>query len=59
MTDKIYSDAKIAELYDLCNTWGDDNDFYLSLATGSEKLKILDLGCGTGILSPCIRRKGS
>lgn len=58
MTDKIYSDAKIAELYDLCNTWGDDNDFYLSLAIGSEKLKILDLGCGTGILSHAFAEKG-
>ena len=58
MTDKIYNDAKIAELYDLCNTWGDDNDFYLSLATGSEKLKILDLGCGTGIVSHAFAEKG-
>ena len=58
MTDKMYNDAQIAELYDLCNTWGDDNDFYLSLATSGEKLKILDLGCGTGILSHAFAEKG-
>ena len=51
MVDKMYIDNRIADLYDLFNPWANDNEFYLSLATDNDKLKILDLGCGTGKLS--------
>ena len=57
MIDKMYIDPKIAHLYDTCNSWGDDTDFYLSLAS-KDKIKILDLGCGTGILTRAFAEKG-
>ena len=44
-----YQHAQIAEIYDLANPWGQDNDFYLSLA-GLRPCSVLDLGCGTGTL---------
>src|SRR6516164_1363566 len=44
-----YSNARVAELYDLANPRAQDADFYLALA-GSSTRRILDLGCGTGTL---------
>lgn len=52
----MYIDTKIAELYDLCNPWADDTNFYLSLVPDNS-IKILDLGCGTGILSRAFAEK--
>jgi SAM-dependent methyltransferase len=49
MLDAHYENPGIAELYDLGNPWSVDRDFYLSLA-GSPRSRILDLGCGTGLL---------
>lgn len=58
MKDLLYSDKKIADLYDLLNPWAKDTDFYLSLA--SEKTSnILDIGCGTGILSRAFAEKNN
>ncbi|MBA3909268.1 MAG: class I SAM-dependent methyltransferase [Rhodobacter sp.] len=48
--DLHYTDPRLAQLYDLENGWGPDSAFYLSLA-GPIPCEILDLGCGTGILS--------
>ncbi len=52
--DLHYTDSRLARLYDQdcgpdCNA-GADSAFYLSLA-GPAPQRILDLGCGTGILS--------
>jgi|SRR5271165_1882914 len=44
-----YHDARIAEIYDVANSWAPDEDFYSLLAAG-RPLRILDLGCGTGAL---------
>ncbi len=49
MPDAHYENPKLAEVYDLGNPWSIDRDFYLSLA-GPARLRILDLGCGTGLL---------
>lgn len=38
-------------MYDLENTRGPDTDFYLRLATDLGARTILDLGCGTGLLT--------
>ncbi|QND84110.1 SAM-dependent methyltransferase [Chromobacterium vaccinii] len=50
MGESLYGEPLLAEVYDLFNAWGEDNDFYLGLcspAVGSA----LDLGCGTGLLA--------
>src|SRR5262245_25854865 len=49
--DDHYTDPRLVELYDLENTGRDDTDFYLALATELNTQHILDLGCGTGVLT--------
>ncbi|MGJ8524761.1 Ubiquinone biosynthesis O-methyltransferase, mitochondrial [Halomonadaceae bacterium LMG 33818] len=57
MADLHYEHAQLALLYDLENRWGVSDDFYLALA---EKCKgyILDMGCGTGLLSNAMAALG-
>lgn len=49
--DNHYVDPRLVELYDLENPRGADTDFYLNLATQLNAHRILDLGCGTGLLA--------
>ena len=49
MPDLHYEHPDLAEIYDIDNGWSVDRDFYLALAGGGRK-RILDLGCGTGLL---------
>lgn len=49
MPDVHYLHPRLAEIYDLDSGWSSDRDFYLSLATSAPQ-RILDLGCGTGLL---------
>jgi predicted TPR repeat methyltransferase len=49
LIDAHYENPSLAELYDLGNPWSVDRDFYVALA-GSPRSRILDLGCGTGLL---------
>jgi SAM-dependent methyltransferase len=56
--DQHYVDLRLVELYDIENTRGADTDFYLSLAAELEAKKILDLGCGTGLLTLELARVG-
>ncbi|KQY41817.1 class I SAM-dependent methyltransferase [Rhizobium sp. Root483D2] len=49
MPDLHYEEPSLAELYDLDSGWSIDRDFYLALA-GAAPQRILDLGCGTGLL---------
>jgi SAM-dependent methyltransferase len=49
MLDPHYVNPKLVELYDLTCGWSADRHFYLSLA-GPSRQRILDLGCGTGLL---------
>lgn len=44
-------DPRIVDLYDLDNPNGADHDFYRQLATDMDATNILDIGCGTGILT--------
>lgn len=55
--DSHYHLQKLADIYDLDSGWSVDRDFYLSLA-GPGKMKILDLGCGTGLLCDAYAAKG-
>jgi SAM-dependent methyltransferase len=52
-----YQDLRIAEIYDVANPWGQDTEFYLSLA-GLRPCRVLDLGCGTGTLCCALAERG-
>lgn len=49
--DRHYVDPRLVELYDIENTRGADTDFYVQLAATLDAHTILDLGCGTGLLT--------
>jgi SAM-dependent methyltransferase len=55
--DQHYTDPRLVSIYDLGNGWSDDRDFYLSLA-GQRPQRILDVGCGTGLLCNAYAEKG-
>ena len=57
MTDLHYEHPKLVDVYDLGNGWSEDRNFYLSLA-GDKPISILDLGCGTGLLSNAYAERG-
>lgn len=52
----MYSDADVANLYNVLNPWGVSDEFYLSLAMASPS--VLDAGCGTGTLLHRARSAG-
>ncbi|MEO1017958.1 MAG: class I SAM-dependent methyltransferase [Pseudomonadota bacterium] len=49
MPDLHYENARLVEIYDISSPWSVDREFYLSLA-GQARQRILDLGCGTGLI---------
>ena len=49
--DQHYVEPRLVELYDLENPCGADTDFYLHLAADLKAKRIIDLGCGTGLLT--------
>ena len=49
--DTHYVDPRLVELYDRDNPRGMDTDFYLALAADLNARRIIDLGCGTGLLT--------
>lgn len=49
--DLCYTDPRLVALYDHDNPRGADADFYVRLACGLGARRILDLGCGTGLLT--------
>lgn len=49
--DQHYVDPRLVELYDIENTRGADTDFYVRLAEDLDARQVLDLGCGTGLLT--------
>jgi len=55
--DAHYENPRLAEIYDVDSAWSIDRDYYLALA-GSSPQKILDLGCGTGLLCEAYAVKG-
>lgn len=44
-------DPRLVDLYDQDNPDGPDHDFYRSLACEAQARNVVDLGCGTGILT--------
>lgn len=51
-------DPRLVELYDIDNPDGPDHDFYRALAEESHAQAILDLGCGTGMLTVTLADHG-
>jgi SAM-dependent methyltransferase len=49
--DLHYVEPRLVELYDRANPRGADTDFYLRLAAELKAHTIVDLGCGTGVLT--------
>lgn len=49
--DRHYVDPRLVDLYDIENPRGADTDFYVNLAAELDARTILDLGCGTGLLT--------
>ncbi len=52
-------DPRIVSLYDEENPDGPDHDFYRQLAVDVSAESILDIGCGTGILTVTLARHGT
>ncbi len=55
--DGIYTNPRLAAVYEVLNPLAADTDFYLGLA-GEEELHVLDMGCGTGILATEFAARG-
>lgn len=51
-------DPRVVDLYDLDNPDGPDHDFSRALADRCAAQTILDLGCGTGMLTVSLAREG-
>jgi len=49
--DLHYTESRLVDLYDTDNPRGIDYDFYIQLSKNIKANTILDLGCGTGLLT--------
>ena len=58
MDDEQDYDARIVELYDLDNPDGPDHEFFRRLADRLAARSIVDLGCGTGLLTVTLAQQG-
>jgi SAM-dependent methyltransferase len=56
MPSTLYTDPRLVALYDTLNPIAADTAFYLALAEG--KTRIIDLGCGTGLLACELAARG-
>lgn len=53
-----YSDPRLVAVYDTLNPFADDTGFYLRLAAELSAASIVDIGCGTGLLTCELARRG-
>jgi len=56
--DDPYRDTDLVGLYDLDNPGGADHEFFRGLADQIDARSIIDLGCGTGLLTRSLARPG-
>lgn len=56
--EAAYGDPRLVDLYDQDNPDGPDHDLYRALADELGAQSILDLGCGTGLLTVTFARPG-
>jgi SAM-dependent methyltransferase len=57
MPSALYTDPRLVALYDILNPRAADTAFYLALAAG--KNRVIDLGCGTGLLACELAAQGN
>lgn len=58
MIEDPYRDEQLVELYDIDNAPGDDHAYYRTLADEINATRIIDLGCGTGLLTRSLATPG-
>ena len=56
--DKHYVDPRLVDLYDIENPRGIDTDFYVTLADEIQAKRVVDLGCGTGLITRAFIKEG-
>jgi SAM-dependent methyltransferase len=56
--DGHYVDPRLVALYDIENAGRDDTEFYVELAVELEAQRIIDVGCGTGVLARALATPG-
>jgi ubiquinone/menaquinone biosynthesis C-methylase UbiE len=54
----LYGDPRLVDLYDLLNPAAADTAFYLDLAQSLGAIRVLDIGCGTGLLACALAERG-
>lgn len=57
-TSKQFSDPLLVSAYDALNAFGDDSDFWLREIERLSPKTIIDLGCGTGLLTCELAKRG-
>src|SRR5215469_130075 len=58
MIEDPYRDADLVELYEVDNPAGEDHAYYRALADATDAHSIVDLGCGTGLLTRSLAGAG-
>jgi SAM-dependent methyltransferase len=57
-TSKQFSDPRLVATYDVLNALGDDSEFMCQLVAKLSAQTIIDLGCGTGLLTCELAKRG-
>ena len=53
-----FSDSRLVALYDTLNPFGDDSEFFCKQVEQLSAKTIIDLGCGTGLLTVELAKRG-